>query len=141
MMLALALAIVVAVVGVAVRGAPERAVASERVAKTKPSDGPLLRGESPTEPWRENARSLPTPEVSKDGSNPVPSGGEPEPGFAALPKAEPRSQSEPLLQPQPQAKSKVQPEPRAQAEPEAQPEPGPEQETLPVGGRGWTRPT
>src|SRR5215211_8836658 len=108
MMLALALAIVVAVVGVAVRGAPERAVASERVAKTKPSDGPLIRSESPTEPWREKARSLPTPEVSKDESNPVPSGGEPEPGFAATPKAEPASRSEPLPQPQPQSEPKVQ---------------------------------
>src|SRR5215211_6953453 len=108
MMLALALALVAVVVGVAVRRVPEQAVASERAAKTKSSAEPLIRGESPTEPWREKERSLPTSEVSKDESNPVPSGGESEPGFAAIPEAEPGFRSEPLPQPQPQAGPKVQ---------------------------------
>ena len=132
MALALALVIFAVAVSIAVRGVPERVVASERVAKTKPAGGPLIRGESPTEPWREKGRSLPTPEDSKDELTPVPSGGESEPGFAATPGAEPRSQSEPVAQAQTQV----------QAEPKAQPEPKPGQQTLPAAeGSDWARPT
>src|SRR5215211_9543360 len=108
MAFALVLTLVAVVLTIVFRNIPEQAVASESKIATKSSVGSLIRGESPIEPWREKARSLPTPEVSKDESNPVPSGGEPEPGFAATPKAEPASRSEPLPQPQPQSEPKVQ---------------------------------
>jgi hypothetical protein len=59
--LALALAIVAVVVSVALRSVPEQAVASESSTKTstKSSVEPLIRDESPYEPWVEKARTLP----------------------------------------------------------------------------------
>src|SRR5215208_6426354 len=132
-MIMMAIALVLSLVAVALtlvlRDAPEQAVASETKTTTKTLVGSLIRGESPIEPWREKARTLPTPEVSKDESNPVPPGGEPKPEFASAPEAEDRSQSEPLTQSEPQV----------QAEPKTQAELG--QRTLRAGESDWVRPT
>jgi len=155
MAFALVLTLVAVALSMLLRGVPERAVASERDTKTKSSLGSLIRGESPIEPWVEKARSLPTLEVSKDESNPVPSGGEPKPTLKPVSEAEPRSQSQPLPQPvfegesRSQSQPRPQPEPQAQAEGEAQraAQPGaqreaqPGQRTLPAGEADWSRPT
>jgi sortase A len=124
-MMALALALVIAavVVSAAPRSDPERAVASERKATKKSSVEPLIRGESPHEPWRERAKPLPTADVSKNESNYGPSGSEP--GYTSTPDAEPRPE----------------PEPRVQAESEEQPEPKPRQRTLSAGESDWQWPT
>src|SRR5215203_1821628 len=137
MTLALALALVAVVLTVLLRDVPERAVASERASTAKASSGPLTRGESPVEPWREKARPLPAAEVSKDATNPSRSKGEPAPGAAPAPEAEAMSRSEPLPQPEPQGRA----EPEGQAEPEAQAEPTPGPRTPTVGEGDWTRPT
>ena len=129
MAFALVLTLVAVVLTIVFRNIPEQAVASESKKATKSSVGSLIRGESPIEPWREKARTLPTPEVSKDESNPVPPGGEPKLAFKAAPEAEDRSQSEPLTQSEPQV----------QAEPKTQAELG--QRTLPAGESDWVRPT
>jgi sortase A len=114
---ALTLVVVAVVVSAAQRSDPERAVASERKATTESSVEPLSRGESPLEPWREKAKPLPKADVSKNQSNPGPSGGEPEPGYTSTPEAEPRT------------------------EPEEQPEPKPGQQTLSAEESDWQRPT
>jgi sortase A len=165
MALALVLALVAVVLTVLLRDVPKRAVASERASTATSSAGPLTRGESPVEPSREKARPLPATEVSKDEANPAPSGGEPEPGAASVPRAEegsrsapvpqpapqaeqkarpqPETQPEPLAQPQAQAQSEpqAQPDPEAQPNPEAQPEPTPGPRTPTVGEGDWSRPT
>jgi sortase A len=122
---ALALVIVAVVVSAAPRSDPERAVASERKTTQKSSVEPLIRGESPPEPWREKAKPVSTADVSKNQSNPSPSGSEPKPGYTPTPEAEPR------------------PEPGtyAQAEPVEQPEPKPRQQILSAGETNWQRPT
>src|SRR3712207_1137448 len=100
MALALEFALVAVELGMLLRDAPERAVASETKATTKSSLGSLIRGESPIEPWVERATSLPTPEVTKDEPtldrsrgepSPEPSRGEPKPAFEVAPNAEERS--------------------------------------------------
>ena len=95
-MMAFALVLALGAVGLSLllRGAPERAIASERAASTKSSAGPLIRGESPVKPWREQERRVSAPEVSKDKANLGSSGGEPKPEFAASPGAEPLPQPE-----------------------------------------------
>ena len=124
-------------VGVALGGVPERAVAAERETTTKSSADPLIHGEGSVEPWREKARPLPAAEVSKDATNPSRSKGEPAPGAAPAPEAEAMSRSEPPPQPEPQGRA----EPEGQAEPEAQAEPTPGRRTSTVGEGNWTRPT
>jgi sortase A len=126
-MMALALALVIAavVVSAAPRSDPERAVASGTKATKKPSVEPLIRGESPPQPWREKEKPLPTANVSKNESSYGPSGSEPKPGDTSTPVAEPRPE----------------PEPHVQAEPEEQPEPKPRQQTLSAEESGWQRPT
>ena len=123
MAFALVLALVAVVMTVLLRDVPKRAAASEKARTTKTSAASLVLGESPVKPWREKARPLPTPEGSKDGSSPAPSGGEPKPGSAAALKAGPR------------------PPPQAQAGPEARPESKPAKGTPTIGESGWTRPT
>jgi sortase A len=103
MAVALVLALGAVVLSLLLRGAPERAVASERVASTKSSAAPLIRDESPAKPWREQERRVSAPKVSKNESNPAPSGGEPKPGST------PDSQAEPLPQLKSQAESAAQP--------------------------------
>jgi len=125
MVFALVLTLMAVALTMLLRAVPEQAVASEAKTKTKSSVGALIRGESPIEPWVEKAMPLPTTEVSKDESNPVPSGGRPKPAFKATPKAEQRSRAEP----------RPQPEPQVQAEPKAG------QRTLPAGEPDWARPT
>lgn len=119
MALSLVLVLVAMVLTVRLRGAPERAVASERAASTKSSAAPLMRGESPVKPWEEKAKPLSTHEGPKNESNPAPSGGEPKPGFA------PDPQAEPLPQPKPHADSAAQSGQRIPA----------------VGEGDWSRPT
>jgi sortase A len=116
MAFALVFALAAVVLTVLLRDAPERAVASERAATTKPSAGPLLRGESSVKPWREKPRPLPTPEVSKDESGATPSEGESKPSPALAPTAEKGSQS-------------------------GGPLPQPRQQNPTVGEGNWTRPT
>ena len=65
MAFALVFALVTAVLTVLLRSVPERAAASEKVSSAKSSAGPLIRGESSVEPWREKARQLHAPEVPK----------------------------------------------------------------------------
>jgi sortase A len=125
MAFALVFALVTAVLTVLPRNVPERAAASEKVPTAKSSAGPLIRGESSVEPWREKARPLPVPEVSKNESNPAPSGGGAKAGSAPAPKAERASQPEPVLVSKPKAR--------------AEPKPGHPAPT--VGESGWTRPT
>src|SRR5829696_5735463 len=137
MAFALVLTLVAVALSMLLRGVPERAVASERDTKTKSSLGSLIRGESPIEPWVEKARSLPTLEVSKDESNPVPSGGGSKPTLKPVSEGEPRSQSQPRPQPEPQAQA----EGEAQPEPNEQPAPESEQRSLPAGEADWSRPT
>ncbi len=124
-MLALALVIVAVAVSVALRSVPEQAVASESSTKSsaKPSVEPLIRGESPYEPWLEKAKPPPTSEASKNASDPVPSPSEPKPQPNPTPEAKPKSQSEPT------------------PEPNAQPAPEPQQETLPGAEDDWQAPT
>ena len=135
MTLALALVVVTVVVSVALRGAPEEAAASEATTKTssKSSAEPLIRGESPYEPWVEKATPPPTAEVAKNEPDPEASASKPKPESEPIPEAEPRLQSQSPPTPQPQA----QPEP----EPQAQPEQEQEQQTLPAGDSGWSSPT
>jgi sortase A len=123
MAFALVLALVAAVLTILLRGSPERAVASETDTIAKSSAGPLVGGESPVEPWREQERHMPTPGGSE--ANPGSSGGEQKPALAPAPKGEAGSQ----------------PQQEAQAEPKAQPESKSRRTTLPVGESGWTRPT
>jgi sortase A len=131
MAFALVFAIVTAVLTVLLRNVPEQAAASEKVATTKPSAGPLIRGESSVKPWREQARHIPTPEDSKDEANPEPSGGGPKPGFAAAPGAKEGSRPGPLPQPGQETRAEL----------EARPEPEPAQRTPILGESGWQRPT
>ena len=135
MTLALALVVVTVVVSVALRGAPEEAAASETMTKTssKSSAEPLIRSESPYEPWVEKATPPPTAEVAKNEADLEASASTPKPESEPIPEAEPRLQSQSPPTPQPQA----QPEP----EPQAQPEQEQEQQTLPAGDSGWSRPT
>jgi sortase A len=123
--LALTLVIVAVVVSAAPRSNPKRALASESKATTESSGEPVIRGESPPEPWREKAKPLPAANVSKNESNYAPSGSEPKPGNTPAPEVRPR------------------PEPgtHVQAGPKEQPEPKPGQRTLPAGESGWQRPT
>src|SRR5829696_8974987 len=121
MAFALVVALVAVVLTVLLRNVPEQAAASEKATTTKPSSGPLTRGEGSVEPWREKARPLPAAEVSKDATNPSRSKGEPAPGAAPASEADAMSRSEPLPQPEPQGRA----EPEGQAEPEAQAEPTP----------------
>jgi sortase A len=136
MALALAFTVVGVAVSVALRSAPEQAVASETETTTKTSSKtsvePLIRGESPYEPWVEKATTPPpTSEVSKNESEPEPSASEPKPEYKPVPQATPKVQSEPPPKPEPQA----------QPEPKAQPEPVSEQETLPEAEDDWQAPT
>jgi len=139
MAFALVLALVAVVLTVLLRNVPEQAAAAEKAATTKPSSGPLTRGEGSVEPWREKARPLPAAEVSKDATNPSRSKGEPAPDAAPAPapEAEVTSRSEPHPQPEPQGQA----EPEAQVDPEAQAEPKPGPRTPTVGEGHWTRPT
>jgi sortase A len=121
LVVALALVLVAVVVSAAPRSDPERAVASERATTTESSVEPLSRGESPPEPWRERAKPLPRADVSKNESNPGPSGGAPKRQFKPASEPDPNLLSEPLQESQPQA------------------EPG--QRTLSAGESGWQRPT
>ena len=141
MAIALVLSLVAVALTILLRNAPEQAGASETKTTAKTLVGSLIRGESPIEPWREKARPLLTPEVSKDESNPVPPVGGPKLAFKAAPEAEQRSQFEPRGQPgaQVQAEPKAQPEPEPQAQ--AEPEPKSGQRTLPAGESDWSRPT
>ena len=153
MALALVLALVAVALTVLLRNAPERAVASVRATAAKSSAGSPIRGESPVEPWREKARPLPAPEVSKGEANLGSSGSEPKPGFASASKVEESSRSEPLPQPvpeaQPEPEPQAQPEPEPQAQPEPEPQPNPEAQPEPrqgqqnptVGEGDWQRPT
>jgi sortase A len=95
MALALVLALVAVVLTMLLRGVPEQAVASERRMNAKSSAGPLNRGESPVKPWREEARHIGAPEVSKDEANLGSLLGEQKPRFAPAPKAESTSRPEP----------------------------------------------
>jgi sortase A len=123
--LALALVIVAVVVSVALRSVPEQAVASESSTKTstKTSVEPLIRGESPYEPWVEKATPLPASDASKNESASGAAGGK--------------------LEPEPQAQRKLEPqaEPKPQAEHKAQLKPEPEQQTLPGADDDWQAPT
>src|SRR5215218_7812855 len=110
MAFALVFALVTAVLTVLLRNVPERAAASEKVA-TKSSAGPLIRGESPVEPWQEKARPLPAPEASKNESNPATLGGRAKAGLAPVPKAEKASQPEPVPVSEPKAQSQSEPVP------------------------------
>ena len=123
MAFALLLALVAAVLTILLRGGPERAVASETDTIAKSSAGPLVGGESPVKPWREQERHMPAPGGSE--ANPGSSGGEQKPAFAPAPKGEAGSQ----------------PQQEAQAEPKTRPESKARRTTLPVGESGWTRPT
>jgi sortase A len=125
MAFALVLTLIAVALAMLLRDVPEQAAASETKSKTKSSLGSLIRGESPIEPWVEKARSLPTPEVSKDEANPDPSRGEPKPTLKPVSEAEPRSQFE----------SRPQPGAQVQAEPKAG------QRSLPAGESDWSRPT
>jgi sortase A len=115
MVIALVLALVAMVLTVLLRGDPERAAASVSEAATKSSTGSLIRGESPVKPWREKAKPLPAPEVSKADANSSPSGAK----LGSVPR----------------------PQPRAQTKSKAQPQPEPGQEPPTVGESDWTRPT
>ena len=90
MILALALVLVAVVLTVLLRNAPEQAVASEQVAKTKSLAGSLIRGEGPVKPWREKARSLPAPGDPNSESGPTPA-----------PRTEKTSRPEPVPRPEP----------------------------------------
>jgi sortase A len=129
MALALALVIIAVAVSVALRSIPEQAVASESSTKAlaKPSVEPLIRGESPYEPWVEKAKPPPTSEASKNELDSQPSASEPQPQPNPAPEAKPNSRSEPT--------------PELEPEPNAQPAPEPEQETLPVAEDDWQAPT
>ena len=131
MAFALVFALVTAVLTVLLRNVPERADASEKVATTKSSAGPLIRGESSVEPWQERARPLLAPEASKNESNPAPSEGGAKADPAPAHKAEKASQPEPV----PVSEQK------AQAEPQTQAEPKPAHPAPTLGEAGWTRPT
>jgi sortase A len=111
MAFALVLTLVAVVLTMLLRNVPEQAAASETDTTTKSSVRSLVRGESSIRPWREKARPLPAPEVSKDEANLGSPGGEPKPGFTPDPQAEPL--------PQPQAKPR----------------------TRTVAEAGWSRPT
>ena len=125
MTLALVLVVVTVVVSVALRGAPEEAAASETMTKTssKSSGAPLIRGESPYEPWVEKVTPPPTAEVAKNEPHPEASASTPKPESEPIPEAKPKSQSQSPPTPEPQA------------------QPEPEQQTLPAGDSGWSRPT
>ena len=124
MAFALVFALVTAVLTVLLRNVPERAAASEKVATTKASAGPLIRGESSVEPWREKARPLPAPEASKNEAVSASSGGR-KAGPAPAPKAEEASR----------------PEPGPVSKPKAQAEPEPAHPAPTLGESGWDRPT
>jgi sortase A len=150
MTVALALVLVAAVVTVALRGDPKQAIASVTEATTAAASvEPLIRGESPYEPWVEKATAPPTAEVAKNESGPEASASKPKPESGPAPEAKPKSQSqspptpEPQAQPEPEPQAQPEPEPQAQPEPEpqAQPGQGQEQQTLPAGESGWSRPT
>ncbi len=115
MAFALVLALGTVVLSLLLRGAPERAVASERAASTKSSAAPLIRDENPAKPWREQKRRVSAPEMSKDKADLASSGGEPKPAIAASPEPQP--------------------------EPQARPRTRPGQRTGTVGESGWSRPT
>jgi sortase A len=93
MTLALVFAIVAAVASVALRSDAKQAIASESVATAKSSLGSLVRDEKPPEPSREKPRSLPTASVSKNQSNPGPSGDAAK-QQSELPQSLPRAESE-----------------------------------------------
>jgi sortase A len=132
-MMTLALApVVVTVVSITLRGDPKQAVASVTEATTAAASvEPLIRGESPYEPWVEKAIPLPTAEVAKNEPDPEASASKPKPESGPAPEAKPKSQSQ----------SPPTPEPQARPEPEPQAQPEPEQQTLPAGDSGWSRPT
>src|SRR5215210_2428035 len=75
MVFALVFALAAVVLTMLLRSAPERAVASEGVATTESSAGPLVRGESSVKPWRVQPRPLPAPEAPKNESGVAPSEG------------------------------------------------------------------
>jgi sortase A len=134
MALALAFTVVGVVVTLSLRSEPEQAVASETTTKSssKTSVEPLIRGQSPYEPWVEKATPPPTSGVSMNESDSEPSASEPKPEYKPLPQPTPKLQSEPPPQPEPQA----------QAEPKAQPEPEPVQEETLLGAEDdWQAPT
>jgi sortase A len=132
MTLALALVVVTVVVSITLRGDPKQAVASVTEATTAAASvEPLIRGESPYEPWVEKAIPLPTAEVAKNEPDPEASASKPKPESGPAPEAKPKSQS----QSPPTPESQTQPEPGPQAEQ------GQEQQTLPAGDSGWPRPT
>ena len=79
MAFALVLTLVAVVLTMLLRNVPEQAAASETDTTTKSSVRSLVRGESSIRPWREKARPLPAPEVSKDEANLGSPGGEPKP--------------------------------------------------------------
>ncbi len=136
MTVALALVLVAVVVTVALRDDPKQAVASVTEATTAAASvEPLIRGESPHEPWVEKATPLPTAEVAKNEPDPEASSSKPKPESGPAPEAKPKSQSQSPPTPEPQAQHE--PEPQAQPEPEQ----GQEQQTLPAGDSGWSRPT
>src|SRR5829696_6345536 len=135
MAFALVVALVAVVLTVLLRNVPEQAAAAEKAATTKPSSGPLTRGEGSVEPWREKARPLPAAEVSKDATNPSRSKGEPAPDAAPAPAPAPEAEVMSRSEPHPQ------PEPQGEAEPEAQAEPTLGPRTPSVGEGHWTRPT
>jgi len=141
MTLALALVVVTVVVSVALRGAPEEAAASEAMTKTssKSSAEPLIRGESPYEPWVEKAPPPPTSEVAENEPDSEAPASTPKPESEPAPEAKPKLQSQSPATPEPQAQPE--PEPQAQPEPEPQAQPEQEQQTLPAGDSGWSRPT
>ena len=90
MTFALALTVVAVVVTLLLRNEPERAVALEKAA-AKSSVEPLVRGESPYEPWVEPRLK---PEAQKPES-------EPPVGSKAQAQPQPRPQPEPEVQPEP----------------------------------------
>ena len=113
MAFALVFALAAVVLTVLLRGAPERAGASERAATMESSAGPQLRGESDMKPWREQPGPLPAPEAPRD-----------EPSAASS-----------------EGKSKPRPAPTIVkgSWPDPQAEPGRQNPT--VGEGDWTRPT
>jgi sortase A len=112
MTFALALTVVAVVVTISLRDEPQRAVALEKVA-TKSSVEPLVRGESPYEPWVEPRLNLESPKTESKPEPPV----------------------EPV--------ARVEPEPKPEPEPEPQPEPEPlpARNTLPADVSNWQKPT
>ena len=138
MTLALALVLVAVVVSVALRGDPKQAVASMTEATTAASSvEPLIRGESPYEPWVEKATPPPTVEFAKNESHHEASTSKPKPEFEPAPETKPRLRSE--SPPKPELQAQPEPEPQGQPEPELQAQP--EQQTLPAGDPEWSRPT